>query len=200
MSSLPARFVKGVVSLDGLPRQPIPEIAASGRSNVGKSSLLNVLFGRKGLAKVSGTPGKTREINFFSIGEKWHLVDLPGYGYAKVPAPVKQKWAALVEEYLRRREQLAGVVQLIDARHGPTEADREMLEWLVAEKRPTLLVATKMDKLRRNARHVAMRSLRAEWEPAGFEIVGFSAITRDGKGEVLRWIDGALANWRGRTG
>ncbi len=199
MSSLSGSFVKGVVSFDGLPKAPIPEIAVSGRSNVGKSSLLNVLFGRKGMAKVSGTPGKTREINYFSIADRWHLVDLPGYGYARVPEAVRRKWALLVEEYLRRREQLVGVVQLVDARHGPSQQDREMLEWLVSEKRPALLVATKTDKLRSNARHTALRELVSEWGPAGLTVVGFSAVSRDGKREIIRWIDATLEAQRGAS-
>ncbi len=198
--TLPAKFVKSVASLDGLPRAPMPEVAASGRSNVGKSSLLNVLFGRKRLAKVSGTPGKTREINFFSVEDRWHLVDLPGYGYAKVPISVKQKWAGLVEDYLASREQLAGIIQLVDARHGPSRQDRDMLEWLAREKKPTLVVATKMDKLKRNARSATLKQLTSDWEGSGFSVVGFSTETREGKREILRWIESALGAWRGRRG
>jgi GTP-binding protein len=194
MTPLPAAFVKGVTSLEQLPRAFIPEVAASGRSNVGKSTLLNVLFGRKGLAKVSGTPGKTREINFFSIGDRYHLVDLPGYGYARVPITVKRKWAALVQRYLETREQLAGVIQLIDLRHDPTEQDRQMLEWL-AGSCPALIVATKSDKLKRGARAAALKKLR-ELAPAEIPIVGFSAVTRDGRKEILGWIDRALVEWR----
>jgi GTP-binding protein len=196
MAGLPARFVKGVVSLDGLPRARIPEIAASGRSNVGKSSLLNVLFGRKGLARVSQTPGKTQEINFFAVGGSWHLVDLPGYGYARAPESAKAKWSALVRDYLETREQLAGIVQLVDSRHGATALDREMLEWLASTGRPTLVVATKMDKIKRNAQNVARKALETEWGSRGLEVVGFSAVTRDGKREILAWIDRTLEAWR----
>ncbi len=195
-AGLPATFVKGVVALDGLPRAPIPEVAASGRSNVGKSSLLNVLFHRKGLAKVSGTPGKTREINFFSVEDRYHLVDLPGYGYARVPVEVKRKWGQLVQDYLESRDQLAGVIQLVDIRHGPSQQDRDMLAWLAAGNRPGLVVATKADKLKSGARAAALRELRGEWEPAGLPVVAFSAVTRDGRKEILGWIDRTLADWK----
>ena len=191
---LPATFVKGVVSLDGLPRAPVPEVAASGRSNVGKSSLLNVLFRRKGLAKVSGTPGKTREINFFSVEGRYHLVDLPGYGYARVPVEMKRRWGQLVQDYLESRDQLAGVIQLVDIRHGPTQQDRDMLEWLEAGHRPGLVVATKADKLKSGARAAALRTLRGEW--GDLPVVGFSAVTRDGRRDILGWIDRVLAAWQ----
>jgi len=195
-AALPARFVKGVTTLDALPRAALPEVAASGRSNVGKSSLLNVLFVRKGLAKVSSTPGKTREINFFSVEDRYHLVDLPGYGYARVPVEMKRRWGRLVEEYLESRDQLAGVIQLVDIRHGPSRQDREMLDWLAGGRRPGLLVATKADKLKSGARAAALRALRGEWEPRGLPVVGFSAVTRDGRRDVVAWIDRVLAAWR----
>jgi GTP-binding protein len=167
----------------------------SGRSNVGKSSLLNVLFRRKGLAKVSGTPGKTREINFYSVEDRYHLVDLPGYGYARVPVELKRRWGQLVRDYLESRDQLAGVVQLVDLRHGPSRQDVDMLEWLAAGHRPGLVVATKADKLPSGARAEQLRALRSEWEPRGLPVVAFSAVTRDGRKDVLAWIDRALAAW-----
>ena len=196
----PAEFVKGVVSLDGLPPARIPEVAASGRSNVGKSSLLNVIFGQRRLAKVSQRPGKTQEINYFRVGTRFHLVDLPGYGFAKVPANVQRKWAKLVEQYLETREQLAGIVQLVDIRHGPSRQDEEMLEWLAAAGRPALLVATKADKLKRGAQAAAVAKLRRDW-PA-FEVIPFSAVTRDGEKWVTRWIGETVDAWvpGGKTG
>ncbi len=192
---LPVEFVKGVVSLDALPRGTMPEVAVSGRSNVGKSSLLNTVFGgRKAMAKVSQRPGKTRELNFFRVADRYHLVDLPGYGFAKVPLPVQQKWQALMESYLETRDLLCGIVQLVDARHGPSAQDRDMLEWLENRKLPALLVATKVDKLKANARAKALRRLRSDW-PA-MTVVGFSAVTRDGRSEVLGWIDEVVAGAR----
>jgi GTP-binding protein len=192
---LPVTFVKGVVRAEDLPRGPRPEIAASGRSNVGKSSLLNVVFGRKGMAKVSQTPGKTREINYFDVGGRYHLVDLPGYGYARAPAALKRKWSDLVREYLETRRQLAGVLQLVDARHEPSALDREMLDWLRGRDVPVVVIATKMDRLKRSA---AAQSLRAlEREVAGWPVIPFSAVTRDGRGPVLTWIDAVLEEWGG---
>lgn len=196
MSRLTATFVTGAVSPDGFPRAPVPEIAVSGRSNVGKSSLLNVLVNRKGLAKVSGTPGKTREINFFTVADRYHLVDLPGYGFAKAPVAAKRKWGVLVQEYLRERWQLAGVVQLVDLRHGPTADDRNMIDWLLAEKRPTLIVGTKQDKLKKGARLTALRELAADYGDAGLEVLGFSAVTRDGTKPILAWMDAQRQAWR----
>lgn len=197
MPPLPATFVKGVVSLAGLPEAPVPEVAVSGRSNVGKSSLLNLLFAtRKPLAKVSQTPGKTREINFFRVEDRYHLVDLPGYGYARVPANVSRKWQTLIHDYLDTRRQLAGIVQLVDSRHDPTALDQEMLAWLVAESVPTLLVATKTDKLKRNARTKALAELSRAYP--SMRVVGTSVTNKDGRSLVLNWIDEAVAGWTGR--
>jgi GTP-binding protein len=196
MAGLPATFVKGVVRLEDLPRAPVPEVAASGRSNVGKSTLLNTVFQRKGLAKVSSTPGKTREINFFSVGGRYHLVDLPGYGYARVPARVSRAWGGLVRDYLETRAQLAGVIQLVDSRHGPTALDREMLGWLRGRDVPALVVATKTDKVKRGKLAAELGALQRE--AAGFPVVGFSAVTRDGRRPIVEWIDRAVAAWRER--
>ncbi|MGQ0722868.1 MAG: ribosome biogenesis GTP-binding protein YihA/YsxC [Candidatus Eiseniibacteriota bacterium] len=193
---LPATFVKGVVRLADLPRSRVPEIAVSGRSNVGKSSLLNVVFGRRGLAKVSSTPGKTREINFFSIGDRYHLVDLPGYGYARVPVHMSRSWGELVRKYLEERRQLAGVIQLIDARHDPTAQDREMLAWLAERDMAVLVVVTKTDKVKRS--RAAAELARTQQKLAGFRVVTFSAATREGRGLILEWIDRSVAEWSAR--
>jgi GTP-binding protein len=195
---LPATFVKGVVRLGDLPRARVPEIAVSGRSNVGKSSLLNVVFARKGLAKVSSTPGKTREINFFAVGERYHLVDLPGYGYARVPDEVRRAWGDLVRRYLEERKQLAGVIQLVDARHDLTVQDREMLEWLAGRDVAVLVVVTKTDKLKRS--RAAAEIARAARALTGFDVVAFSAATREGRGLILEWIDRAVAEWTAASG
>jgi GTP-binding protein len=197
---LSAIFVKGVVSLQGLPPAPMPEIATSGRSNVGKSSLLNAVFGRKGLAKVSSTPGKTREINFFNVQDRYHLVDLPGYGYARVPDKVKFKWADLVRGYLESRTQLAGVIQLIDSRHEPTAQDREMLTWLRKAGLPTLVVATKTDKLKSSRAAGDLKRLSEDEDVVGFPVVGFSTLKKQGRMPVLAWIDGKVTEWNARPG
>jgi len=199
MSGGRASFVKGVVRLEELPRARIPEIAFSGRSNVGKSSLLNRLVGMHALARVSRTPGKTREINFYSVTDRFHLVDLPGYGYARVPDAAKKKWGPLVEGYLETREQLAGVVQLLDLRHGPTELDRAMIEWLQAKKRPMLLAATKQDKLGRQERRSALEALAGEFEPGGATVMGVSALHNEGIEEMWKWIEDKSRLWRRRN-
>lgn len=199
MTERRAAFVKGVVRLTELPRARIPEIALSGRSNVGKSSLLNRLAGIRALARVSRTPGKTREINFYSVADRFHLVDLPGYGYARVPDAAKKTWGPLVEGYLEQREQLAGVVQLLDLRHGPTDLDRAMIEWLESKKRPILLAATKQDKLSRQERRTALDSLVREFEGSGAVVLGVSAQRNEGIEEVWKWIEEHCRSWRKRN-
>src|SRR5687768_13027673 len=140
-------FLGGQASVTGWkPTSELPEIAFSGRSNVGKSSLLNKLVRRKALARVSSTPGKTREINFFRVNDAFHLVDLPGYGYARVSKAAREAWRPLIEGYLQTSEQLRGVVQLIDARHPPSNDDLHMLDFLASVGVPTVVVATKVDK------------------------------------------------------
>lgn len=194
MRPLPATFVRGVAKTSGLPDTRLPEVAVAGRSNVGKSSLLNVLFGVRGLARVSRTPGRTREINFFAIGGRYHLVDLPGYGYARAPAGTKGDWGPLVRGYLDDREQLCGILQLVDARHPPSAQDAAMLEWLAAAPgRPALVVATKIDKLGRMERAKRLKALAAECE--GLRVQPFSSLTREGRPEVLRWVEDAVAAW-----
>ena len=131
------------------PAATLPEIAFAGRSNVGKSTLINSLLNRKKLVKTSATPGKTQLINFFKINDQFYFVDLPGYGYAKVPENVRRKWQNLVETYLSERETLRNVVLIIDCRHKPTLQDRQLLEWLEYYQRPSLIVASKIDKLKR---------------------------------------------------
>lgn len=194
MRPLSATFVRGVLAPDGMPRARLPEVAVCGRSNVGKSSLLNVLFGIRGLARVSRTPGRTREINFFAIAGRYHLVDLPGYGYARAPSRTKGLWGDLVRGYLEDRDQLAGIVQLVDARHDPGAQDREMLRWLPESGRPSLVVATKIDKLGNRERAERLRSLAAEVDP--LPVVAFSATTREGRDDLLRWIEQTVAAWR----
>lgn len=193
MRPLPATFVRGVAKPSALPAARLPEVAVSGRSNVGKSSLLNVLFGVRGLARVSRTPGRTREINFFDVGGRYHLVDLPGYGYARAPSATKGGWGALVRGYLDGREQLCGILQLVDARHPPSAQDAAMLEWLAESGRPALVVATKIDKLSRMERAKRLKALAADCE--GLRVQPFSSLTREGRPEVLRWVEDAVAAW-----
>jgi GTP-binding protein len=178
-------FIGGMASADGWrPPVELPEIAFSGRSNVGKSSLLNRLVRRKAFARVSRTPGRTREINFFKVNDRFILADLPGYGYAKISKEKQADWRPLIEGYLRRTPTLAGVVQLLDIRREPNEDDVSMLDFLAEIEVPTVIVLTKIDKL---ARHAAleradeiMKSLSLSRE----QTIPFSAISGEGRTEL----------------
>lgn len=181
----------------------LPEVAFSGRSNVGKSSLINRLLGRTRtpIARVSNTPGKTREINFFRVDAigfedgqdvEFVLVDLPGYGYARVPAELRQAWKPLIENYLRRSPALHGVVQLVDSRHGPTRDDHQMLTFLAGLGTPALVVLTKVDKLKRSQREKQFRSITEELGLDMEQIVPFSAVTGEGRAPLLRALEGLL--------
>ena len=183
-----SQYITSVVSKARLPKATLPEIAFAGRSNVGKSSLINTLLGRRRLAQTSSTPGKTRMLNFFLINEKLYFVDLPGYGYAKVAKSVRDRWSHLVEPYLRQRETLAGVIHLVDCRHEPSQADQELAAWLRFHDIPSLVVLTKADKV---PRHKGMLAREGTWKCLGQgtnTCLLFSAKTGQGKGEVWSWI------------
>ncbi len=154
-----AEFITSAADRRGWILEEGPEIAIAGRSNVGKSSLINTLVRRKKLAKTSATPGKTQLINFFRIDAGFVLTDLPGYGFAKVPLPIKKKWQRLVEQYLREREVLCGVIVLIDARRGAMEMDLDLLAWLAEADLPACLALTKIDKLKQRERKTAADAL-----------------------------------------
>jgi GTP-binding protein len=178
-------FIGPMATAEGWrPESALPEIAFAGRSNVGKSSLLNRLVRRKAFARVSNTPGRTREINFFKVNDRFVLVDLPGYGYAKIAKSRKAEWRPLIEGYLRASTALRGVVQLLDARHDPSTDDLEMLDFLADVGVPTVVVLTKIDKLR--AREVPERihaiavALRLDDE----QVIPFSAMTDQGRDEL----------------
>ena len=143
----PVDFIKGVVAMDGLPDPDRPEICFAGRSNVGKSSLINALTGRKGIARASNTPGRTQELNFFALGDRAYLVDLPGYGFAKAPVAVVAKWQALLKSYLGGRPTLRRAFALIDSRHGVKEVDHEIMRLLDRAAVPFQVVLTKADKI-----------------------------------------------------
>lgn len=176
---------------DQLPRSDLPEIVFSGRSNVGKSSLLNRLVGRKSLARVSGTPGKTATINFFRL-EGCRLVDLPGYGYAKVPKSEKERWARLVEGYFAQGRRIALVLQLVDFRRDPTEDDRAMIQFLLDRELPFAVVCTKADKL--NKTETAAQTARYEelFAPIGARYLPFSAVKGTGVEELRQRIREAV--------
>lgn len=168
----------------GRPGQPppdrLPEVAVAGRSNVGKSSLINALVGRKSLARVSGTPGKTREINFYRIDDRFFLVDLPGYGFARAPEQLRDAWQALMADYLVRNERLEGLVLLLDARRGVMEVDRQLLEYVAGTQIPVLFVLTKIDKLNRSGRARALLDIRRELGLPADQVLATSARTGEG--------------------
>jgi len=175
-----------------------PEVAFAGRSNVGKSSLLNVLVRRKRLARVSDTPGRTREINFFLVNGAFVLVDLPGYGYARISKARRAEWRPLIEGYLAHSSELRGVVLLVDARHDPTADDLQMLEFLAELEAPTILVATKVDKLSRPVLPGRISELAAQTGISPAQIIPFSAVTREGRDELAEAITALVAkpSWR----
>jgi GTP-binding protein len=170
------------------PAPALPEIAFAGRSNVGKSSLINALLRRKKVARVSNTPGRTREINFFAINNAFVLADLPGYGYARISKEQKAAWRPLIEGYLRGSPALKGVVQLLDARRTPTDDDLRMLEFLSEIGTPTIVIATKMDKLRAAERkgRVDMLAMEAGVDPE--QVIPFSAVTGEGRDELAEAV------------
>ena len=182
-------FIGGMAEKHGWrPDSPLPEVAFAGRSNVGKSSLLNSLVRRKSFARVSRTPGRTREINFFRINNGFVLVDLPGYGYARVSKEKKSEWRPMIESYLRRTTQLRGIVLLLDIRREPSEDDRAMLDFLAEVEVPTIVALTKTDKLSKAAARERVgaiaRALALETE----QIIPFSAHTGEGRVELLEAI------------
>lgn len=185
-----ATFVRGAAQWDQLPDDGRPEVAFVGRSNVGKSSLLNAMLGRKKLAYTSKSPGKTQQLNFFLIDSRFYLVDLPGYGYAKAPRSARAQWAQLQERYLAERRPLHGVVQLIDSRHPPLESDESLIERLVQQEVPHLLALTKTDKLSGNGRAQARRRVSATLESLGVDrsVVLTSAKSGRGLSTLRGWV------------
>ena len=176
-------IVCGITS--ALPENNMPEYAFIGRSNVGKSSLINSLMKRKNYARTSSDPGKTQTINYYNINDSLYLVDLPGYGYAKVSKTVRQKWGRMIERYLLSSSSLRLVFLLIDSRHAPTEDDRLMLEWLLYNSIPTAIVATKVDKLKKSTREPELDKLRSSLEGAeDLEFIPFSSVTGEGREEI----------------
>lgn len=188
-----AEFVKSALLPRDCPGDGRPEFAFTGRSNVGKSTLLNTLMQRKGLAKTSGTPGKTQTLNFFLVNERFYFVDLPGYGYAKAPRSLQAQWGEHMTRYLMTRAPLRMAAALVDARHKPTDQDLEMLALLEAAETPTVVVATKIDKLKRGQRKPQLALIRSTLElEEDALIIPFSGVTGEGAKALLEVIGGFL--------
>ncbi len=186
-----ARFVVSNTDAAKCPKPDKPEYAFIGRSNVGKSSLINMLTNRKSLAKISVKPGKTRLINHFIINEEWYLVDLPGYGYAKIAKTEREKWEKFIRDYILKRENLYNLFVLVDSRHQPQEIDLEFMEWLGISGIPFAIIFTKSDKLRDDELQLNIDSYKAEmlkaWESMPPWFVS-SAVNGSGRDEILGYI------------
>ena len=188
-----AGLLESAAGANQFPDLVMPEIAFAGRSNVGKSTLINSLLTRKKLVKTSSTPGKTRLINFFLINEIFCLVDLPGYGFAKVPAEMRESWRKLIETYLSRRDNLRGVVLIIDIRHGPTAQDRQLKSWLDFHRRPMLVVASKSDKLSRGKCASQLQKIKKDLELTQLPLP-HSSLNKEGRGQIWKALYGWLTS------
>lgn len=168
-----------------LPENTLPEITFAGKSNVGKSSLINALMNRKSYARISATPGKTQTINFYNINQEFYLVDLPGYGYAKVSEQEKQKWGQMVERYLHGSKQLRAVFLLIDIRHDPSANDKLMYDWIVSQGYHPIIIATKLDKIKRSQKDKQVKAIRQGLGLLpGTIVIPFSSVTKQGRDEI----------------
>lgn len=183
-----AVFIKSAVKPKDFPPAGLPEVAFVGRSNVGKSSLINVLAGRKALVRTSSTPGRTQLINFFDINGILTLVDLPGYGYAKAPPEIRKQWGPMIEAYLAQRENLRAVVLILDIRRSPSDGDLDMLGWLERYNIPPIIVLTKCDKLSKSERAKQTALIAAAIKRDKSLLLPFSALSKDGRDGIWREI------------
>lgn len=173
-----------------LPKNELPEFAFAGKSNVGKSSLINALMFRKSYARTSSQPGKTQTINFYNIERELYFVDLPGYGYAKVSQEIKAKWGAMIERYLKGSRQLKKIFLLVDIRHEPTVNDKEMYQWIVYQGYEPVIIATKLDKINRSQKDRQLKLIRTALDAGEkIKIIPFSALTKQGREEIWAYID-----------
>ncbi len=191
IKSVELETVCGITSK--LPDTDKPEVAFAGKSNVGKSSLINGLMNRKSLARTSAQPGKTQTINYYNINNAMYLVDLPGYGYAKVSQKEKEKWGQMIENYLHTSKQLKAVFLLIDIRHEPSANDKQMYDWIVYQGYDPIIIATKLDKINRSQiqKHVKMLKTGLNVKP-GTPIMPYSALTKQGREEIWELMDSLL--------
>lgn len=177
-----------------LPENTLPEIAFAGKSNVGKSSLINALMNRKSLARTSATPGKTQTINFYNINDAMYLVDLPGYGYARVSEKEKIEWGKLIERYLNGSKQLKAVFLLIDIRHDPSANDKMMYQWIVEQGFQPIIIATKLDKIKRSQIQKQVKAVKQGLDLLqGTVVIPFSSETKQGREELWELVDSLIA-------
>ncbi len=196
-----AEFITSIYDLRTLPKSVLPEFVFVGRSNVGKSSMVNKLCNRKCLAKIGSVPGKTRQLNYFLINEEFYLVDLPGYGYAKVPEQIRAGWRKLVEQYVSDRQNVSMVFVLIDSRHEPTYLDELMVTWLEYYEIPYAIVLTKSDKISKNKmdKQIYRCAKIVNNEELCVDFIPFSIVTGEGRNEMLGLISKALKNPRAKS-
>lgn len=199
MKSLPqVRFIKTAVSPKDYPviknaaGKEMPEVAVAGRSNVGKSSLLNHLFHTKHLVKTSATPGKTQALNFFAFNDRIAFVDLPGYGFASVPLQIRQQWGPMVEKYLEKRENLKLILFLFDIRRVPNEDDHRFIDWVVHHKKAMILVLTKVDKVNQHEKKINIRRILEGLNVENLHYVSYSVLKNQGRRELISMINDAL--------
>src|SRR6267378_6867134 len=187
-------FIKSGFQESDWPNGALPEIAFMGRSNVGKSSLINSLLAVRGLARTSSTPGRTQSLNFFLINGRFRFVDLPGFGYARVPKAIKSSWGEMVSSYLAKREQLVLSIQIVDSRHEPTKLDLQLHDWLECQAQPRLIVDTKSDKLSNNELRKSIKNAQQAFKKD--RVVPYSAKTGRGRDDVWRQIEAAITDFR----
>lgn len=189
-----AEFIKSAVTPSQYPPETLPEIAFAGRSNVGKSSLINVLVNRKRLVKTSSTPGRTQLINFFTVNDRFMFVDIPGYGYAKVPPALRRQWRPMIETYFTSRKCLCGAVLLMDIRRQPGEKEQALREWLHHHGVAVVLVLTKADKMSKSKRNLQLSRAADTLSVPPSDIILFSAKTRQGRNQIWQSIDRLVDN------
>jgi len=197
MKIIKAEYTISAVSPAQYPDADEPEIALVGRSNVGKSSIINKFLNRKDLARTSSQPGKTRALNFYHINDTWYFVDLPGYGYAKVSKEIRSTWGKFINRYLTNRPQLVGIVMLVDIRHVPSEDDVAMFEWLEQSGIPFIIVATKADKISRGNWPRNIKAIAQRLKPAAVDlpVVAASVVNGTGMDEFTAWIEELLHSY-----
>lgn len=186
------------VRFEQYPTSGLPEIAFAGKSNVGKSSLINGLINRKKLARTSSAPGKTQTINFYNVEESLYLVDLPGYGYAKVSKRERERWAKVIEDYLHKRHTLRQVILLVDGRHEPSANDIMMLDWIRSFNYEPIVIATKMDKMKRSQQQKALKLIRQTLGIKSQHLYPFSAVSKDGKDKIWEMLETIISTTSNR--